>query len=132
LVAATAPLALFAGDATATVADGTPEQIHLTWGDDPSSTVQVSWASPAQALNPRVSVRHADRSAANPARHDRVIHAVQRTYTDGINGQTVFTYHAQLDALEPGAIVEYAVTADNDRNRARPFAGPAMVICRRR
>ena len=28
-----------------------------------------------------------------------MIHAVQRTYTDGLNGQTVFTYHARLDGL---------------------------------
>jgi hypothetical protein len=33
-------------------ADGTPEQIHLTFGDDPSRTVFVSWASPAQAIHP--------------------------------------------------------------------------------
>jgi hypothetical protein len=132
LVAATSPLALFAGDAPATLADGTPEQIHLTWGNDPSSTVHVSWASPAQALNPRVTVRHPRDSASDVAplggsarcasACEGVIHAVQRTYTDGINGQTVFTYHAQLDGLEPDAIVEYAVTADNDRNRAQPFA----------
>jgi len=110
LVAATTPLALFAGDAASPPADGTPEQIHVTWGDDPSTSAYVSWASPAQAQNPRVILR------------GTVIHAVQRTYTDGINGQTVFTYHARLAALEPGTTVEYAVTADNDRNRSRPFA----------
>ena len=43
---ASSPLALGAVEASA--ADGTPEQIHLTWGDDPStSSVFVSWASPA-------------------------------------------------------------------------------------
>jgi hypothetical protein len=26
--------------------DGTPEQIHLTWGADPATSVVVSWASP--------------------------------------------------------------------------------------
>jgi hypothetical protein len=25
---------------------GTPEQIHLTWGEDPAASVVVSWASP--------------------------------------------------------------------------------------
>src|SRR6266567_6001159 len=29
--------------------DGTPEQIHLTWGDQPATGVVVSWASPGQA-----------------------------------------------------------------------------------
>jgi hypothetical protein len=32
--------------------DGTPEQIHLTWGQDPATTVVVSWASPDQAIRP--------------------------------------------------------------------------------
>src|ERR1700691_3443038 len=36
--------------------DGPPEQIHLTWGDDPTRTVVVSWASPGQAERPRVRI----------------------------------------------------------------------------
>ena len=113
LTAAASPLALLSGDANAAVADGTPEQIHLTWGDDPSSSVVVSWASPAQAVNPRVTLQHA--SSVD------TIHAVQRTYTDGLNGQTVFTYHARLDGLRPGSTFHYSVTADNDGNRRQPF-----------
>ena len=27
---------------------GTPEQVHLTWGDDPATSVVVSWASPGR------------------------------------------------------------------------------------
>jgi hypothetical protein len=41
LAAAASPLVLLPGDANAAPADGTPEQIHLTWGDDPSSSVVV-------------------------------------------------------------------------------------------
>ena len=94
-------------------ADGTPEQIHLTWGEDPTSSVCISWVSSAQALNPRVHIA----PSASP-----IVHAVQRTYTDGLNGQTVFTYHARLTGLRANAEFQYSVTADNDRNRARPFA----------
>jgi hypothetical protein len=101
--------------------DGTPEQIHLTWGDDPSKTVFVSWASPARSLNPRVILRSSAYSVG-AADRDAVIPAVERTYTDGINGQTVFTYHAKLDALEADSEIKYAVTADNDRNAAQPFS----------
>src|SRR5882762_27209 len=36
--------------------DGTPEQIHLTWGDNPASSVVVSWASPGQAVRARVRI----------------------------------------------------------------------------
>jgi hypothetical protein len=96
-------------------ADGTPEQIHLTFGDDPTSSVVVSWASPAQAVNPRVLL---ERAAVSP----RVVHALQRTYTDGLNGQTVFTYHAVLDALAADSAYRYSVTADNDQRKGAPFA----------
>jgi hypothetical protein len=113
--AAASPLALGSETAGAAAADGTPEQIHLTWGDDPAQTVFVSWASPAQAIAPRVLL---DRHGSAPA----VIHAVQRTYTDGINGQTVFTYHARLDGLEPDSTYRYSVTADNDSHQRNPFA----------
>jgi hypothetical protein len=101
-------------DEQAGAADGTPEQIHLTFGDDPAKCVFVSWATPAQAIDPRVLLHGKSR--------ETIVHAVQRTYTDGLNGQTVFTYHAKLDGLEAGSDYRYAVTADNDRNRAAPFA----------
>jgi len=112
LAAAVAPMAL-SGNAAAATPDGTPEQIHLTWGEDPATTVVVSWATQAQAVNPRVGVTRGG--------HVRTVHAQQRTYTDGLNGQTVFTYHARLEGLEPGATVHYSVTADNDANASSPF-----------
>ena len=119
---ATAPLAR-AND-TAAAADGTPEQIHLTWGADPSRTVVLSWASPAQAVNPRVILQ-------SPRAKSRVIHAVQRTYTDGLNGQTVFTYHATLDELTAHCAYHYSVTADND-SRPAPFAATFQTAPRGR
>jgi hypothetical protein len=127
LAAAAVPLTLFAADAKAPPADGTPEQIHLTWGDDPSSTVFVSWASPAQAVNPRVKLSRVVSTGgaagtSNPTAGGTTVNAVQRTYTDGLNGQTVFIYHAKLDGLEAGSAYHYAVTADNDGHRDHPFA----------
>lgn len=98
----------------ATPADGTPEQIHLTWGEDPATSVAISWASTGQALNPRVLLGH-------PSHAPRVVHALQRTYTDGLNGQTVFTYHAVLTDLAAHTEYTYAVTADNDGNQSKPF-----------
>ena len=95
--------------------DGTPEQIHLTWGDDPTSSVVVSWASAAQAAHPRVLI-------GRDHRQGRAVHGVQRTYSDGLNGQTVFAYHARLDGLEPDSTYQYAVTADNDSNADKPFS----------
>ena len=114
LAVAASPAATLGADGGPVRADGTPEQIHLTWGEDPSSIVFVSWASSTQSVNPRARIW--DSSGT-----DRVIHAVQRSYTDGLNGQTVFTYHAKLDRLRPASTYHYSVTADNDRNRGQPF-----------
>jgi hypothetical protein len=112
--AAASPFARTGETTAAAGADGTPEQIHLTWGEDPTRSVFVSWASPAQAANARVIL---ERPGAPPT----VIHAVQRTYTDGLNGQTVFTYHAKVDGLEPDSSYRYSVTADNDGHARKPF-----------
>jgi Calcineurin-like phosphoesterase/Purple acid Phosphatase, N-terminal domain len=114
LAAAASPLASSGAEAQAWPADGTPEQIHLTWGEDPSSTVFISWASRAQSVNPRVKVRESSGAS-------RVIHAVQRSYTDGLNGQTVFIYHAKVGQLRAGSTCGYSITADNDRHRDKPF-----------
>jgi hypothetical protein len=114
-VAVAAPAGVLAETPQTPPADGTPEQIHLTFGDDPSSTVFVSWASPAQAIHPRVVLHR-------PGAGTTVVHAVPRVYIDGMNGQTVFTYHAKLDGLDAHASYHYSVTADNDSHRRTPFA----------
>ena len=107
---------VLAGRARAGGPDGTPEQIHLTWGADPARSVVVSWASLAGAQQPRVSFGLHER------RGHKTVHAVERTYTDGENGETVFTYHAELRHLDPGTTYHYSITADNDSNAASPFA----------
>jgi hypothetical protein len=90
--------------------DGTPEQVHLTWDDDPTRTVVVSWASPGRADRPRVRIGQ------------RVIPAVERSCTDAFTGTVTWTYHARVDGLRPGKTYGYAVTADNDGNAADPFS----------
>jgi hypothetical protein len=52
----------------------------------------------------------------------RVIPAEPRPYTDGVSGETVWTYHARVGGLRPGATYAYAVTADNDGNATDPFS----------
>ena len=89
---------------------GTPEQIHLTWSEDPATGVVVSWASACPASRPRVRIGQ------------RVIPAEPRQYTDGLNGETVWTYHARVGGLRPGATYAYVVTADNDSNAVDPFS----------
>ncbi|KAA1010796.1 metallophosphoesterase family protein [Paraburkholderia panacisoli] len=114
LATAASTLASAARGASGNAPDGTPEQIHLTWGNDPTSEVTVSWASVAPAVNPQVRIGGADSK-----RH--TVHAVQSTYTDGINGEVVFTYHARLRDLKADTNYQYEVTAENDSNVAQPF-----------
>jgi hypothetical protein len=76
--------------------------------------VTVSWASPGQATGARVQLRRG-------GGFGRTVRAIQRTYTDGINGETVWTYHAQLAGLAPDTEYSYTVTADNDGG-SQPFA----------
>ncbi len=90
--------------------DGTPEQIHLTWGESPTTGVVVSWVSPGQAVSPQVRIGQ------------RVIAAEPRPYTDGISGETIWTYHARVGGLRPGATYGYVVTADNDGDAVDPFS----------
>jgi Purple acid Phosphatase, N-terminal domain len=88
---------------------GTPEQVHLTWGDDPARAVVVSWASPGRADRPRVRIGQ------------RVI-AAERARDEPRGGTASWAYHALVDGLRPGATYGYAVTADNDANAADPFS----------
>jgi hypothetical protein len=115
LAAAAGPFTAGSRTAKAATADGTPEQIHLTWGQDPSRAVVISWATGAQAVNPRVQI-------GKDPHLGRKIPALQKTYTDGLNGQTVFTYHAEIDNLSSDTLYDYTITADNDSNAAQPFA----------
>jgi hypothetical protein len=89
--------------------NGTPEQVHLTWGDDPATSVVVSWGSPGRALRPRVRIGR------------RVILAREQAYRDAATGKAAWAYHARVPGLRPGARYAYAVTADNDANAADPF-----------
>jgi hypothetical protein len=94
--------------------DGTPEQVHLTWGRDPATSMTVSWASPGSAIRPRLHL-------AGPGEHPRMVPVVLRSYADGISGQAVWTYHAQVTGLMPGTEYSYSVTADNDGS-PEPFS----------
>jgi len=92
-----------------------PEQLHVQYGADASGQAAVSWAAPARVHRPRLRLGH---------RHDKFgfgseVHAEERTYTEALTGETVFTYHARLDHLQPDTAYSYEVLNDG----ADPVSG---------
>ncbi|MDR2985557.1 MAG: fibronectin type III domain-containing protein, partial [Nocardiopsaceae bacterium] len=90
-----------------------PEQVHLQFGADASTQVAVSWAVAATVARPRLRFGPA---AGGPSSQ---VEADERTYTDALTGQTVWTCHARVSSLEPGTAYGYEVLHDG----AAPVTG---------
>jgi hypothetical protein len=101
-----------------------PEQLHLTWGSDPTSQVTVSWAAPGTVAQPAPSLTFSDRpiTRANPGRTIRLPEPAALSlkedrfgpksisFADGLSGETTYHYHVPLDGLRPGTRYYYEVT----------------------
>jgi alkaline phosphatase D len=101
-----------------------PEQLALTWGSDPARQVTVSWLAPGTVPmpNPTLAISRAPITAANPgwtvglppprpldvARPYPAESAV--SFTDGLNAQTTYYYHVQLQDLDPDSRYYYQVS----------------------
>src|SRR5689334_3719885 len=70
-----------------------PEQVHVQFGADAASEAAVSWAAPAQVARPRLRLGKPGHG------HGLDVQAHERTYTEALTGETVWTYHASLDGL---------------------------------
>jgi hypothetical protein len=101
-----------------------PEQLLLTWGADPATSVTVSWSAPGTVPQPAPVLAYstAPITAAHPGRvvslppprpldvTRRYPQAVAVSFTDGLNGQTTYCYHVQLTGLRPGTRYYYQVS----------------------
>jgi hypothetical protein len=101
-----------------------PEQLLLTWGNDPAREVTVSWSAPGTVPQPAPVLAYSTRpiTAANPGRliklpDPRPLDVTRRydaaasiSFTDGLNGQTTYFYHVQLSHLEPGTRYYYQIS----------------------
>src|SRR5262245_23790719 len=87
--------------------------LHLQFGADTARSMVVSWSTPAPVRRPRV------RLGTPAGGFGRVVAASAKTYTEGISGETVLTYHAHLDHLHPDHDYVYEVLADG----AAPVTG---------
>jgi hypothetical protein len=83
-----------------------PEQVHLQFGADAASQIAVSWAAAAPVARPRL--RFSLASGGSPSE----VHASERGYTDALTGETVYTYHARIDRLEPDTRYAYQALHD--------------------
>jgi len=121
--AATAP----GGPPTATLPLPTttePEQLLLTWGNDPAREVTVSWSAPGTVAQPAPTLAISTRPITaehpgeivrlpKPAPLDvtrRYAAAASVSFTDGLNGQTTYCYHVQLTDLAPSTRYYYQVS----------------------
>jgi len=83
-----------------------PEQIHVQFGADAATQAAVSWAAPAAVARPRLRLG----PACGPP--GRQVNAEERRYTDALTGETVWTYHARMDGLEPDTAHAFQVLHD--------------------
>jgi Purple acid Phosphatase, N-terminal domain/Calcineurin-like phosphoesterase len=101
-----------------------PEQLLLTWGADPATSVTVSWSAPGTVAQPAPTLAYSTSpiSAGHPGRVIRLPEpepldvtrryprAASVSFTDGLNSQTTYFYHVQLTDLEPGTRYYYQVS----------------------
>ncbi len=117
LAGALAPL-LFEGRAFASLGTGTaPEQVHLQWGADPSTSVVVSWAAPTAEPSPTLIY------GTSALMLSTTVVPLTKTYTDGISGEEVFTYHASLTGLSPATTYYYQISDGASSPSTFPVSG---------
>jgi hypothetical protein len=101
-----------------------PEQLLLTWGNNPAHDVTVSWSAPGTVPQPAPTLAISTKPIAKhhpgtlfklpePAPLDvtkRYSGASSVGFTDGLNGQTTYFYHVQLTDLEPSTRYYYEIS----------------------
>ena len=90
-----------------------PGQLHVQFGADAATQAAVSWAAPGAVARPRLRLG----PACGPP--GTQVEARERSYTDAMTGETVWTYHAAIGGLEPDTAYAYQVVHDG----APPAAG---------
>jgi hypothetical protein len=95
------------------------EQLHLQFGFDAARMMVASWSTPQRVVRPRVRFGTAEDGFG------REVAAIEKTYTEAISGQTVFTYHAPMFGLHPSTNYVYEVFAAGAASVAGHFrTGP--------
>jgi hypothetical protein len=85
----------------------------VQFGADAATQVAVSWAAPRPAGRPRLRIGRLSAGLGVE------VPAQERTYTEALTGERVWTYHASLDGLRPDTRYGYEIRHDG----AEPVAG---------
>ena len=80
--------------------------LHLTFGEDPSREMSVSWSTVTPVSKPRVRYGTADDG------YGREVEARTSTYIDAMSGREVYAHHAHLSGLHPDTNYIYAAMAE--------------------
>ncbi|MGH9154076.1 MAG: purple acid phosphatase family protein [Acidimicrobiales bacterium] len=83
-----------------------PEQLHLQFGADAARQMVASWATPVPVAHPRL------RLGTPGGGLGTTVDAVERTYTEALTGQAVWSYHAMVEQLQPDTEHIYEVVHD--------------------
>src|SRR5215475_6298944 len=90
-----------------------PGGTHVQFGADAAKQAAVSWLAAMAVSRPRLRLGKMDSG------YGQEVAAEERVYTEALSGQTVFTYHARLDNLQPDTQYLYEVLNDG----AAPVSG---------
>jgi hypothetical protein len=82
------------------------DQLHLTFGADPTTEMVASWSTPVPVRRPRLRLGTPDGGFG------QMVDVEEKAYTEGITGETVVTYHASMRHLRPDTRYVYEVLAD--------------------
>ncbi len=80
--------------------------LHLTFGDDPSREMYVSWSSVSPVSKP--SVRYGTPDGG----YGQEVHANTLTYIDAASSREVYVHHAHLKNLRPDTTYVYAALGE--------------------
>src|SRR5215472_3118022 len=95
-----------------------PAQLHLQFGRNAAEEIVASWSTTVPVARPRL------RLGTSPGDLDRAIEAFAKTYTDGLSGTPVLTYHARMHGLRPDTEYHYQVLHDGSQPMAGSFRTP--------
>ena len=85
-----------------------PEQVHLTWGSDPTTSVTISWASPKGM--PAANVAYSSAGPISPTNKGTAGTVKQVSYQDGMNLEYVYNFHCTLSGLTPNTTYSYLIS----------------------